>query len=101
MLSVGVLVGLLVTANIRAAQGAFTAFLTVNFKKPLYTPQIVLVRGRCVKKEGKKLHMVGSFEDSEGNVLAEATGLWLCVERDIGRWTTEDQKKGGKERAKL
>lgn len=48
--------------------------------------------------------MRGSFEDKDGNILAEATGLWLMVERNIGRWTTEDEqarkKKEAAERAK-
>jgi acyl-CoA thioesterase FadM len=73
------------------AHGAFTAYLNVTFKKPLYTPQVVIVRGKCIKKEGRKLHMIGAFEDKDGNVYAEAKGLWLTAEMDIGRWTTKEQ----------
>jgi hypothetical protein len=42
-----------------------------------------------VKKEGKKLHLRGSFQDKDGNVLAESRGIWI-----IGRWT--DKKKDSK-----
>ena len=71
--------------------------MTVKFKKPLYTPKVVLARGKVVKKEGKKLSLKGSFEDEDGNVLAEAEGIWIIVDRDVGRWT--DAKS--KEKAKL
>ncbi|PVH83888.1 hypothetical protein DL98DRAFT_105009 [Cadophora sp. DSE1049] len=74
-------------ANLQAAQGAYTVSLKVDFKKPLFTPSVVLVRGKVVKKEGKRLIVKGSFEDKDGNVLAVADGLWIMVNRDIGRWT--------------
>ncbi|KAH7357118.1 HotDog domain-containing protein [Rhexocercosporidium sp. MPI-PUGE-AT-0058] len=74
-------------ANLQAAQGAYTASLKVDFKKPLYTPSVVLVRGKVQKKEGRRLIVKGSFEDKDGNVLAVADGLWVMVNRDIGRWT--------------
>jgi acyl-CoA thioesterase FadM len=59
----------------------------VNFKKPLFTLSVVLARGRVVKKEERKLSLKGSFEDKDGNILAEAEGTWISVNRDIGRWT--------------
>jgi len=74
-------------ANMQAAQGAYTVSLTLNFKKPLFTPSVILARGKVVKKEGRKLSLKGSFEDKDGNVLAEAEGTWIMVNRDIGRWT--------------
>jgi acyl-CoA thioesterase FadM len=57
----------------------------VKFKKPLFTPKVVLVRGQVVKREGKKLSLKGSFEDEKGNILAESEGTWIMVNRDIGR----------------
>ncbi|KAH7407284.1 HotDog domain-containing protein [Cadophora sp. MPI-SDFR-AT-0126] len=74
-------------ANLQAAKGTYTVSLKVDFKKPLFTPSVVLVRGKVVKKEGKRLIVKGSFEDKHGNVLAVADGLWIMVNRDIGRWT--------------
>jgi acyl-CoA thioesterase FadM len=70
--------------------------LTVNFKKPLYTPKVLLARGKVVKKEGKKLSVQGSFEDEEGNTLAEATGIWVIVDREVGRWTDAKSKPKAK-----
>ncbi|TVY47195.1 hypothetical protein LOCC1_G003433 [Lachnellula occidentalis] len=71
----------------RVEHGALTASLTVNFKKPLYTPRVVVVRGRVVDKKGRKLTVKGSLADGEGNVLAEADGVWIMANGDIGRWT--------------
>jgi hypothetical protein len=47
-----------------------------------------------VKKEGKKLHLRGNFEDKDGKVLAESRGIWIMMQKDIGRWT--DRKTGPK-----
>jgi hypothetical protein len=57
----------------------------VSFRRPLYTPSVVVVKGRVAKKEGKKVYLKGSFEDKDGKKLAEATGLWIMMEKDIGR----------------
>lgn len=73
--------------NFQAAQGAYTTSLKIDFKKSLFTPSVVLIRGKVVKKEGKRLLVKGSFEDKDGHVLAVADGLWVMVNRDIGRWT--------------
>jgi hypothetical protein len=54
----------------------------------------VVCRGRVVKKEGKKLHLRGSFQDKDGNILAESRGIWVMMQNDIGRWT--DKKKDSK-----
>lgn len=47
-----------------------------------------------MKKEGKKLHLRGSFQDKDGSVLAESRGIWVMMQKDIGRWT--DKKKDSK-----
>ncbi|KAK8118522.1 uncharacterized protein PG998_003148 [Apiospora kogelbergensis] len=67
------------------ANGAYTVRFTTNFRRPVRTPQVVLVRGRVVKREGRKLHLRGSMEDKNGEVLAEADGLWLCMAENVGR----------------
>ncbi|KAH8687389.1 HotDog domain-containing protein [Tricladium varicosporioides] len=84
-------------ANMQAKHGALTASLTVNFKKSLHTPAVVVCRGRVVKKEGKKLFLKGSFEDKDGNILAQADGIWILVEKEIGRWT-DDASANNRER---
>ena len=68
--------------------------MTVNFKKPLFTPSVVLVRGQVTKRSGRKLTVKGNFEDKDGNILATADGTWIMVNRDVGRTTnaTESAK---------
>lgn len=51
-----------------------------------------------VKKEGRKLSLKGSLEDKDGNILAESEGTWIMVDRDIGRWTTDEQKEQARKR---
>jgi acyl-coenzyme A thioesterase PaaI-like protein len=70
--------------------------LTVKFKRPLYTPKFVLARGKVVKKEGKKLSLQGSFEDEGGNILAEAEGTWIIVDKNVGRSNIPDAKSKAK-----
>lgn len=48
------------------ANGAYTVNFTTNYRRPVKTPQIVVVRGRVVKKEGRKLRVRGSMEDKDG-----------------------------------
>lgn len=52
----------------------------MTFKKPLHTPQIVIVRGQIRKVEGRKLFVKGCCEDKDGVTFAEADGLWVTVE---------------------
>jgi len=67
------------TDGILADYGAITAYLNVQWKKPLVTPAVTLCKGRVVKKEGRKVFVKGAFYDSEGAVLAEAEGLWILL----------------------
>ncbi|KAK7928193.1 hypothetical protein PG985_005191 [Apiospora marii] len=72
-------------ANFQSANGAYTVRFTTNMRRPVRTPQVVLVRGRVIKRDGRKLHVRGSMEDKNGEVLAEADGLWLCMAENVGR----------------
>ncbi|KAK6852761.1 hypothetical protein PG995_011312 [Apiospora arundinis] len=72
-------------ANFQAANGAYTVRFTTNYRRPVRTPQVVLVRGRVIKREGRKLHLRGSMEDKNGEVLAEADGIWVCMAENVGR----------------
>ena len=65
--------------------GAITAYLNVQWKKPLVTPSVTLCKGRVVKKEGRKVFVKGAFYDSEGAVLAEAEGLWILLTGPAGK----------------
>ncbi|EOO03792.1 putative thioesterase thiol ester dehydrase-isomerase protein [Phaeoacremonium minimum UCRPA7] len=53
-------------ANFQTANAAYTAELTTKYKKPVRTPQVVLIRGRVIKKEGRKLQVRGTIEDKDG-----------------------------------
>lgn len=39
-----------------------------------------MVRARVTKAEGRKLFVGGSIENENGEVFAEADGLWVMVE---------------------
>lgn len=73
--------------------GAYTAYLKVNFKKPVKTPQIVCLRGRVQKRVGKKLFLKGSMENSEGQTLAESEGLWIVMGKSVGLSTINESAK--------
>ncbi|KAI0132518.1 HotDog domain-containing protein [Xylariales sp. AK1849] len=72
-------------ANFQSPHGAYTVQFTTNMKRPIRTPQVVLIRGRVVKKEGRKLYVRGTIEDEDGNLMAEADGLWLNSDKNVGR----------------
>ncbi|KAI0387707.1 HotDog domain-containing protein [Hypomontagnella monticulosa] len=72
-------------ANMQAANGAYTVKFTTNFRRAVQTPQVVLIRGRVVRKDGRKLYVKGTIEDKDGNVMAEGDGLWLAMDRNVGR----------------
>lgn len=57
--------------------GAFTAYLNVSYKKPTPAPAVLLGRGKVTKVEGKKLYAVGTLEDGNGMVYAQADGLFV------------------------
>jgi acyl-CoA thioesterase FadM len=70
--------------NVRSWSISYTVNLNVIYKKLLTTPQVVLVLGRVAKKEGRKLQMKGSFEVEKGEKFAEAEGLWIMMEKNVG-----------------
>jgi len=57
-----------------------TAYLKVDYKKPMRTPGVVLCRSWLEKKEGRKIYVRGSIEDGDGNVLSLSEGLFIIVE---------------------
>ena len=72
--------------------GAYTASLDIKFKKPIFTPAIVVCRGRVVKKQGRKAFVIGSFEDKDGVVLTEAEGVWSLMDHNVGRSNVPSSK---------
>jgi thioesterase superfamily protein 4 len=58
-----------------------TAYLKIDYKKPMTTPNVVLCRAWLEKKEGKKLFVRGLIEDGQGNVLSISEAMFIIVER--------------------
>ncbi|KAI0171854.1 Thioesterase/thiol ester dehydrase-isomerase [Hypoxylon sp. FL1284] len=72
-------------ANFQTEHGAYTVSFTTRYRRAVSPPQVVLIRGRVVRKEGRKLHLRGTIEDKDGNIMAEAEGLWISMSRNVGR----------------
>ena len=102
-------------ANFQSPHGAYTAQFNARYRKPVRLPQVVLVRGRVVRKEGRKMIVRGAIEDKDGefplfiflghlspllpcvceytdhdhrflgNIMAEANGVWLQMPSNVGR----------------
>ena len=64
-----------------AEKSTMTAYLKVDFKKPVPTPSIILCRAWLEKVEGRKLWGRGTIEDGEGVVLATGEALFVIVDR--------------------
>ncbi|KAF2813849.1 uncharacterized protein BDZ99DRAFT_459602 [Mytilinidion resinicola] len=78
--------GVLLTINLERASiwkrgeptiGLFTAYIKVNYKRPVPTPSVVLATARFEKKEGKKAWVVGTIEDGMGVVYATGEALFV------------------------
>lgn len=54
-----------------------TATMTVDFKGPVDTPGVVLVRAWAVAREGRKTWVQARIEDPEGRLLAGAKVLFI------------------------
>ncbi|OQS04429.1 hypothetical protein THRCLA_03328 [Thraustotheca clavata] len=53
----------------------FTAYLNVNFRKPLPTQTSALIFTELDRREGRKVFMKSRVEDDEGNLFTEATAF--------------------------
>lgn len=54
-----------------------TATMTVDYKAPIDTPQVILGRAWAFEKTGRKTWVHGVLEDGEGKLLATAKGLFI------------------------
>ena len=61
-------------------KSTMTAYLKVDYRRPVKTPGVLLARGWLERKEGRKMWGRGTIEDSEGNVLADGEALFIVVE---------------------
>lgn len=56
---------------------AATATLTVDYKNPIGTPGVILVRAWVIKIDGRKVWSKGVIEDGKGKIFATAKGLFI------------------------
>jgi len=61
-----------------AHKSTFTASLKLDYRKPISTPGMILVKGKTEKQRGRKLWVNGSIEDGRGLVFAEAISPEPC-----------------------
>lgn len=61
-------------------KASMTAYLKVDYKKPVRTPSKILCTAKVDRKEGRKMWVSGTIEDGEGTILTTAEGLFLVVE---------------------
>ncbi|KAI9466787.1 HotDog domain-containing protein [Lactarius psammicola] len=54
-----------------------TANLSVNYRAPTRADQFIVMRIRLLEAKGRKARVSGTIEDLDGNVLIEASGLFV------------------------
>ena len=65
-----------------AGKTIYTAFLHINYKKPLPTPNVVMIKAKLdPKSRGRKSYISASIEDGNGTIFNTAEALFLQVER--------------------
>ena len=62
-----------------------TAYLRVDYKKPVPTPTVVLCRAWVERTEGRKMFTVGTIEDGEGGVYAKGEALFIVIPKVTGK----------------
>ena len=60
-----------------------TAYLNVDYKAPVRTPSVILVRAWLEKREGRKLWAKGTIEDGNGNVCTKGSALFIVIDPKI------------------
>ncbi|KAK1759430.1 HotDog domain-containing protein [Echria macrotheca] len=72
-------------ANYQAEHGAYTVRYNIDIRKAIKLPQIVMVRARVFRKEGRKIYVRGTIEDHQNDLMAEADGIWVQMGHNVGR----------------
>lgn len=81
-------VGTLMTVNEGATEDqesvplssmAVTAYMNIQYKSPITTPQTVLVIAKSRELKGRKFYLDSEIRDEYGHVLATAESLWISV----------------------
>lgn len=56
----------------------WTAYMKVDYRKIVQTPQVVMVRSWLRQSVGRKYYIDASLEDEHGTILAQGEALWLA-----------------------
>ncbi len=62
---------------------AVTSQLTVKYRQPVPTNQVLKITGKLLKKRGKVAQAHGEIRNQEGELLAEADALFVDVAEDF------------------
>jgi acyl-coenzyme A thioesterase PaaI-like protein len=62
-------------------KSTMTAYLKVDYKKPIPTPVVMMCRGWVEKMEGRKIYGKGTVEDGEGGIMAVGEALFIIIEK--------------------
>ena len=66
-------------------KSTMTAYLKVDYKRPVPTPTVVLCRAWVERTEGRKMFTVGTVEDGEGGVYAKGEALFIVIPKVTGQ----------------
>ena len=78
-------VGTLMTVNEDHETGAplssaaVTAYMNIQYRSPITTPQTVLVIAKSRELKGRKFYLDSEIRDEYGHVLATAESLWIAI----------------------
>jgi thioesterase superfamily protein 4 len=64
-----------------AKMSTMTAYLKVDYKKPMKTPAIILCRAWVERREGKKIYVRGTIETEKGVISSLGEGLFIIIEK--------------------
>ncbi|KXT18111.1 hypothetical protein AC579_4566 [Pseudocercospora musae] len=67
------------TGDSPSREHLFTANLNVNFRRPVATPDTIVIKGWLEKRVGRKWTVRGVLENSKGQVCINADGLWIAA----------------------
>ncbi|HEV3219599.1 MAG TPA: PaaI family thioesterase [Candidatus Acidoferrales bacterium] len=59
---------------------AVTAELNVEFLKPIYVDQEIVVESYQTSREGRQMHIQGEIRDGSGRVLARGRGRFVVID---------------------
>ncbi|KAI9002968.1 HotDog domain-containing protein [Hyaloraphidium curvatum] len=64
--------------RISNATPSMTGTLSLKYLGPIPLPSVILIRSRCVRQEGRKMHMAGSVHvEGAAKPVIEAEGVWI------------------------